>query len=192
LKPKSNLLLITTGVASILSGCGIETPRLIQDSSAMPATELGALVASPTTPVNYSQVNQAVFKPSCVACHGAGYAAAGVRVDTYSAVIANLNGIKTTSIISKTMPTSGPLSQNQMTLLSNWIDQGAPETQVVATPTATPFPEPGPTVSPTPIASPTPGVNPNSPVNHRRRYQRFLNFIRHWLQTRLELPGLNQ
>ncbi len=103
-------------------------------------------------PIGYKQVNQYVFSPSCVSCHNSSSSAGKVKLDTYTSVYIHLAGIKQESITTHHMPIAPVPALNafQVELLSQWINNGAPEQT----------PEPGAT--PTPSASPTP--TPESPV----------------------------
>ena len=160
---KNNCLLVAAPLfmgSLILGGCGIERPGVLNTHKGMSSLELSALVSNPSNPVTYAQVNQVVLQPNCIACHGVGYAAAGVRLDTYPLVIGSLNGVKSTTLITKTMPPKGPIPSDQMTLLSNWIDQGAPEGLPIMTPTPIATPVATPVATPKPILTPTPAATP--------------------------------
>ncbi len=69
--------------------------------------------------LDFEAVKISVFKPRCISCHQ--------QYENYSGVIRELTAIET-AIKSNRMPKSGgPLSDNQRSLLSNWIAKGAPE-----------------------------------------------------------------
>lgn len=74
--------------------------------------------------ISYKLVNEKIFIPHCVACHGP---AAGVSVETYAAVKQNLARIEAAVLKFKFMPPKGPLSSLEYELLDAWIRAGAPE-----------------------------------------------------------------
>lgn len=58
-------------------------------------------------------------------CHAAG--GLPPRLTNYAEVLNNLGRIEQRAVIDKTMPPSGPLGTCQLSQLSEWINQGAPE-----------------------------------------------------------------
>ena len=176
---------------SLLSvmGCGVyETKHasLPIDLSAITASTSGTNAG-----ISYAQVNQGVFQPSCISCHGASRPSAGISLDTYAHVKAALDIVKSVAITQQSMPPNGPLQADQITLLNTWIDQGAPEVgavildpsptpaPVVVVPVATPYPTPIATPYQTPVVIPvatpsatpaaTPSASPSEPRPHHRR-----------------------
>lgn len=78
------------------------------------------------TQLTYTNDIKPIIDSKCAtsACHG------GRRqptLTTFTQVNNNLNSIKTEAIDQKTMPPAGPLTSNEITLLSSWIEQGAKE-----------------------------------------------------------------
>lgn len=74
--------------------------------------------------LSYSLLNQKVFAPKCVSCHGN---SGGVNLENFAEVTNNLNGIKNSVFITGTMPRQNGLTDEEMSLLWNWIKLGAPE-----------------------------------------------------------------
>jgi uncharacterized membrane protein len=86
-----------------------------------------------TTPFDCSTVNatfsndvQPLIAAKCAGCHNANNAGGGVRLDDYSKISSNKNGVRKTAVVEKSMPPSGPLSNDEMTKIQCWIDAGAP------------------------------------------------------------------
>lgn len=74
----------------------------------------------PPSPVlDFATVKSQIFQPQCVGCHS--------TFATYRAVKSSLRAIES-KIMSNQMPPQQPLSQDQKSLLSRWIQAGAPET----------------------------------------------------------------
>lgn len=71
-------------------------------------------------------VRTLVLEPACFRCHSAPTNRAGVNVETYQNVIANLNRIEQ-AIQDGSMPLRGSLSAEQKKLILDWIQDGAPE-----------------------------------------------------------------
>ena len=156
---------------TIVTACGV----LVRKQNPIDP-QLAAVLASPGAVISYSEVNQGVFTPSCISCHNSNSASAGVMLDTYDHVMSSLNAVKSVAVDRQTMPPSGPLQSDQITLLSTWIDQGAPNTaspSPTATPAPMPNPDPAPTATPEPTPIPTPagGSVPN-PTDHRHPHRR--------------------
>jgi uncharacterized membrane protein len=86
-----------------------------------------------TTPFDCSAVNatfsndvQPIIAEKCAGCHKTNNTAAGVNLEDYSKIFANKSGVRQTAIVEKSMPPSGPLSNDEMTKIQCWIDAGAP------------------------------------------------------------------
>lgn len=110
--------------------------------------------------VDYKTVNENIFAPYCVSCHGS---SGGVSVESYSDVINHLGAIGSEVIDAGSMPPSGRLPPELQALLRDWIAAGAPESvssHPFPTPTPAPAPSPVATATPTPTSTPTPGVQP--------------------------------
>ena len=66
-----------------------------------------------------------IFDASCIGCHGANAAAAGIRLHDYTNAFAN-RFTAVDSVLNNRMPFT-PLSAAQKSLLSAWLDAGAPQ-----------------------------------------------------------------
>jgi len=75
--------------------------------------------------LSYALVNQYVFTPKCVRCHGQ---TGGVNLETYAAVSQNLAAVEG-AVRAGSMPKAPapPLTASEMQILSDWIAAGAPE-----------------------------------------------------------------
>lgn len=84
--------------------------------------------------LSYAYVNQQVFLPKCVSCHGS---SGGVALESFGEVQSRIRAIKAAVFDNKTMPKNDRLSQEQLSILWSWIDIGAPETQPDSEPVET-------------------------------------------------------
>jgi len=136
-----------------LSGCGIYETK---GTNSLPQNAAKLL----SEPVSYARVNQYVFSQSCTGCHSSAKPTAGVALDSFQSVKANLGEIQAEAMDTSDMPPApSSLSAFQKQLLSQWIAAGAPE-QPVAVPT-----QPDGSVTPTPTGAPTgptPSPTPNA------------------------------
>lgn len=73
--------------------------------------------------LSYSLLNQKVFQPKCVSCHGN---SGGVNLETYSDVVKVLPDIKRSVFITLTMPKQKILTDEEKRLLWNWIQLDGP------------------------------------------------------------------
>ena len=92
--------------------------------------------------LSFQLVQQGIFSPRCVSCHGT---SGGVSLESYASVKANLSKIERVALVDKVMPPppKPSLNSSEQALLRAWIDAGAPETpDPGATPTPTPTPLP--------------------------------------------------
>ena len=110
--------------------------------------------------IGYKEVNDSVFTPNCIACHNQSLHQGSIVLDSYAAVKANL-GLVQNQIVGQTMPPNGALAQDQINLVTKWIQAGAPElasdpVSTTPTPSTTSTPHPGTPPTPTPTSSPTP------------------------------------
>lgn len=91
--------------------------------------------------IGFDEVNQAVFadpadRNSCVNCHGEG--TRGTRLVSYADYLANIDKVKFTVLEARTMPPRSAMSERKLSLVRDWINQGAPEFASSApTPTTT-------------------------------------------------------
>ena len=69
-----------------------------------------------------------IIKNKCATsgCHDAAGAAGGSVLVTYAQISAAAARINQRAVVDKTMPTSGPLSVAEVSMLKCWIDSGAP------------------------------------------------------------------
>jgi uncharacterized membrane protein len=86
-----------------------------------------------TTPFDCTAVNatfandvQPIIQAKCAGCHSGASPDAGVSLSNYSQISSNKTGVRQTAIVNKSMPPSGPLSNDEMTKIQCWIDAGAP------------------------------------------------------------------
>lgn len=130
-----------------------------------------------TNIISYDEVRALVFKSSCIKCHGT---SGNVNLESYGETIKHLDKIYVTTLIQRTMPKNKILSNESISILQQWFDQGTLEhipynqepkprtgdssesTHPVPTLTPTPIP-PGQTPLPNPIESPMPSVLPLAP-----------------------------
>lgn len=88
----------------------------------------GETPVDPGAPVSFAEIQSKILEPSCTICHSAsGGNDGGVNLETYAAVKAKIDKIKTTTVDKKTMPLGDTLPANLIALLKAWIDQGAPQ-----------------------------------------------------------------
>ena len=75
--------------------------------------------------LSYAIVNQYVFAPKCVQCHGH---SGGVSLETFAAVSQNLTAVEA-AVRAGSMPKAPapPLTTSEEQLLADWIAAGAPE-----------------------------------------------------------------
>lgn len=116
--------------------------------------------------IDFAFVNAKVFEPRCVRCHNlAGGNKGDVNLETYENVIANLEGIESSTLVEMTMPprrAGGPLGAYEQNLLKLWIAAGAPR-DAQSGPIENPGTEPTPEPTPTPTPDPTPSELPPPP-----------------------------
>lgn len=82
-----------------------------------------SLPAEEKLKLSFNLLNQAVFIPKCVSCHGT---SGGLSLESYADIIKNLPDIKSSVFIMQTMPKKDFLSDAEKRLLWNWIEMGAP------------------------------------------------------------------
>ncbi len=76
--------------------------------------------------VGYAEMQKHILTANCVSCHNASDPSAGIALDTYADVKANLD-LLPGAIEGGYMPPDSPLSVFQAKLLRHWIDLGSPE-----------------------------------------------------------------
>ncbi len=82
--------------------------------------------------ISYDEVNSKVFSTKCLSCHDS---QSKLPLDTYAKAYANLEKIKQTVLIRKTMPRSpiNSLSSKEMTLVAAWIEAKGPNASIDGT-----------------------------------------------------------
>ncbi len=145
--------------------------------SATPTPAATPVSASPTpAPAvgSWAAVSEAVFKPSCIKCHGSEIQKGDVRLDSNDSAESVWKDIQFDVFEDKSMPEEGTLTDAQLSVLSDWIKKCAsdagdsptptPSPSVTpvpsATPVSTPVPTPMPTATPEPSATPRPTATP--------------------------------
>jgi uncharacterized membrane protein len=117
--PLSILILTTFGLMA--GGCSY---RVSKDSGSF-----AGLVISreQLESISYQEVKNKVFVPKCISCHGN---SGGVNLENYSNARSHLDHIKTTALVSRSMPKSGSemLTSEEYLLLAAWVKAGGPET----------------------------------------------------------------
>ena len=73
--------------------------------------------------LSYNVLNQKVFLPKCVSCHGK---SGGINLESYSEILNSLALIKQSVFLTQSMPKNDFLTLEQKKLLWNWIDMNAP------------------------------------------------------------------
>lgn len=84
--------------------------------------------------LSYSYVNQKVFLPKCVSCHGN---SGGITLEAFGEVQSQIRSIKSAVFDKRTMPKNDALSEEQLSILWSWIEIGTPETQPDSEPVET-------------------------------------------------------
>jgi uncharacterized membrane protein len=74
--------------------------------------------------LNFNNLNQKIFKTACVKCHSV---SGGVDMRSYDTIKANIGKIAIAVLATQSMPKNGTLTADQLSLLSAWINAGAPE-----------------------------------------------------------------
>lgn len=103
-------------VVGAASSCGFYHAKAQSDSQGFSQTD-----------VSYAGVNSRIFSRQCIACHNSSSAKAGVVLDNYDTVKANLGRVEDVALIKQSMPPSHPLDSGSQQLLRAWITAGAPQ-----------------------------------------------------------------
>lgn len=74
--------------------------------------------------ISYAVINETVFKPNCLSCHGSSHEP---LLGSYSQVKTNIEKIQRVVFTTKSMPKGGRLSNEELSLLQTWIANGAQE-----------------------------------------------------------------
>ena len=95
--------------------------------------------------LTFKVVAQSVFKGACLSCHSSSAGnKGGINLEDFESVAKN-TGLIRKEVAGKTMPPSGGLSEDQIKMVTDWIDAGAHEHGSTAGETPTPAPTPAPT-----------------------------------------------
>lgn len=79
-------------------------------------------------PTFYSEVHEKVLARRCVGCHSARGGNLGrVNLENYAEVVRNLEMVKRTALVDRTMPRGRPLGPEESAILEKWINEGAPD-----------------------------------------------------------------
>ena len=84
--------------------------------------------------VTFAEVEKTVFATSCMSCHAQTFP----HLADYADVKASVAAIDNAVFSKHSMPKNSSLSNEQLSLLRQWIDDGAPEFDEKPTPTPTP------------------------------------------------------
>lgn len=95
--------------------------------------------------ISFTMVNEKIFTPSCIACHSGSHLP---FLTNYQEIKSRITEIQVQVIEKQKMPKKGPLPQDEMDLLKQWIADGAPE--FAQTPETAPTP-PAPTGGDRPV-----------------------------------------
>lgn len=115
--------------------------------------------------VSYAKVDELVFRPKCLRCHSSSNPSDGVSLDSYANLKLFSKELQEVTLISKTMPKDGSLTETESSLLEKWFKAGMPEFSSPSTdpsplPAPAPSPDPLPTNTPTPLPTETPSPPP--------------------------------
>ncbi len=126
------LYLLTATSCSYFGREQIQNPRPAPvQKNAAPAEEqtedpLTPVVVNPKTERTYSEVKKYVLDPSCIKCHSNTNPKGDVTLETYADVIKNLSDVRD-DVVDGSMPKRSKLTDEQKTLILEWIKLGAPE-----------------------------------------------------------------
>jgi mono/diheme cytochrome c family protein len=98
-----------------------------------------------TSVVDFKKDVQPILKQNCAVCHAGDSAVAGLHLDSGQGILAgSANGkvvvagsakdsLLIQRVVEKSMPPTGPLSDDQIAVLRTWVDQGAKTGEAVST-----------------------------------------------------------
>lgn len=118
-----NFLILVPLAGAMLFGCNYN--RIKETGSAKPNDALKMLGR-----LDFSMVQASVLGPKCLRCHNSNRQEGGANLETYSQVRALMPRIVFRSLGKMDMPPDQPLSNDEMTILKSWFDNGAPEKYV--------------------------------------------------------------
>jgi mono/diheme cytochrome c family protein len=139
--PKKLFLLVLLGI--LLVACSKESPDATQPDAT--ATTTTVTVTATTAPIPAGEVSFSadvlpIFEANCTRCHGSTRQNGGLELNSYTALMAGSSdgaviipmdaaGSKLIELItSGAMPKNRtPLSSAEITLISDWINAGAPD-----------------------------------------------------------------
>lgn len=141
------------GASLFLFGCSYNESKINGEK----APTLTQKITAPEQ-ITYKLVHEAVLLNACLKCHStAGGTKGGINLENYQNVFKNSHQIRI-EVSGGTMPPTGKLTEDQIKLVTDWIDAGTLENGKVAgeLPSTTPTPAPTPTPNPTPPPAPIP------------------------------------
>lgn len=104
--------------------------------------------------ITFKMVNDSVIQPACLSCHSeAGGNRAGLNLENFENVFKNSHAIRL-EVAGGTMPPRQKLTDQQIKLVTAWIDAGAHENGKVNAENPAPAPAPAPTPTPVPVEPP--------------------------------------
>lgn len=98
-----------------------------ENPPSVPVEDAPIVTLPPSEAINFATVNEKIFKPLCLSCHTAPRGRAGINLNTYAFVKANLAAVENAVLVEKFMPPSSELEAESANLLKTWIEAGAPE-----------------------------------------------------------------
>ena len=138
---------------SVEVGAPEPSPTASPTPGPSPSPDPGSRPQPPSRPVSFQIVNERVFIPRCLICHGP---ASEHPLDSYSNVKRSLEGIISAVLVERTMPLGSSLSRDEIGLLTTWIAAGAPERVGDREGDGDHGQDPGPGPGPSPRPTPTP------------------------------------
>lgn len=118
---KHYLFLYSYFLSFYLMSCNYNHIKTTDDSKSPTSAQIQSALSS-----DFSSIYNSVLATECLTCHSsAAGSKGGLNLETYEQVRSQIEKIYYRSIEKKDMPAGG-LGIEKLTLLKNWIDQGAP------------------------------------------------------------------
>lgn len=111
----TTLYLVALALGASAAGCNFRYEKTKGD---------GLALVDPSS-ISYAMVRDRVLAPRCIGCHGT---SGGINLESYSAVKPQIEAIQRVVVRDRTMPKGDALSEDELGLVSAWIQAGAPET----------------------------------------------------------------
>ena len=115
-KNKKNLLFVVGGLCGIL----LQACTYFEEKPTVDVSAAGVVAGQ----VTYAMVQQKVFAPSCVRCHGT---KGDINLESYASSFSALGKIRESVFVTNKMPKNQTLTSEQLALLKAWLDEGGPE-----------------------------------------------------------------